>query len=229
MRRTRDLRVAAVVTFAFSVALAACSSSSGSGEASKTASQIASNSKAAMSDLTSVRIVGTVPSSGQRVRVAMTLTQGTSSGTFALDGGAMQLIVSGSNIYVRANESFWVNTAGVPASVAPRIADKWVTGLPSSATSGLTSSLSLKGFISSTFNNVTLTKGPLTTVGGQSAIPLTGSDGSVGYVAAEGSPYLLKVSAGTSSTKGSVVFSEFNDAKAPKVPTDAVNISALSL
>jgi len=233
MRRARDLCAAAVVTITFGVVLAACSSGGSSTTAStttspttnQTASEIAAASKAAMLSLSSVHVVGVVPSGGQRVAVNLTLTSSTSAGTFGIGGGALQVLVNGTTVYAMGTEGFWANTVGTPTAIAALLANKWVTGIPGTATSGLTSSLNLQSFINSIFNDVTLTKGPTTTVAGQSAIPLTGSDGSVGYVAAQGTPYLLKVTAGNSTTKGTLVLSQFNTAIPPAVPTNAVNFS----
>jgi hypothetical protein len=240
MGRARELGAAAAATITLSVALASCSSGGSSAETSTTttaatasqqssqsASQIAAASRAAMQSLTSARVVGIVRTGGQNVQTNMILTSSTSAGTFAFGKSAIEVLVSGDTAYARANEAFWVST-GAPAAIAARLADRWVTGIPSAATSGFTSQLSLQSFVSSTFNDVTLTKGPTTTVGGQSAIPLTVTNGVVGYVAAEGTPYLLKVTGGT-STKGTLFIDEFNSARTPTVPANPLNFSSLKV
>jgi hypothetical protein len=243
VKRLRDLSALGVAALACGIALAACSSGGASAPttttsgpqtstttasaANQSASEIAAASKAAMLGLSSVHIVGAARSGGQNVGIVFTLTSTTSSGIFAFPSGALEVLVDGSSVYARGTQSFWSGTVGTPAAVAGLLAGRWVTGIPAGSTSQLTSSLNLASFIGSIFNDVTLTKGPTTTVLGQSAIPLIGSDGSTSYVAAEGTPYLLKVTGG-SSAKGTIVLSRFNTATPPTVPTKAVNFATVS-
>jgi hypothetical protein len=161
------------------------------------------------------------------MQINLILTPSTSGGTFTTPTGSFELISTGTAAYMRANESFWHDQAGVPTATAQQLAGQWVTGLPKSDTASLTSTLDLKKVINQIFTSETLTKGSTTTINGTSAIPLTPKKGGVGYIAADGPPYLLMVTSPSSGAKGEITFSEFNTAKPPSVPTNALNIQTL--
>ena len=73
----------------------------------------------------------------------------------------------------------------------------------------------------------TIRKGAVTTVDGQSAIPLTDSSGNgTLYVANTGRPYLIEVKGGPKQS-GTIKFDEYESAKPPAVPTGAVNLDQL--
>lgn len=225
---------------ALAVGVAACGGSSGSGnagsggsgngEASKSVTQIGQDVAAAMKGLKSFHIAGSVTDSGQTIGIDLVVeNSGPGGGSMSMNGVTFQLVVNGSKVYFKGDQSFWEKTGGVNASVANLFAGKWVTGVPSSSDLQSLAQLTnvnsfVSGLTSSSSGGPNGTKGSVTTFHGQSALPIRSSDGTA-YVAASGAPYLLGFQGGS---QGSLTFDEFNSAAAPSVPTGAVDFGNLS-
>lgn len=217
---------------ALAVGVAACGGSSGSdnGEAAKSVKQIGHDVEAAMKGLKSFHISGSVTDSGQKIGLDLVVeSSGPGGGTMTMNGSSFQLVVNGSKIYFKGDQSFWQKVGGVNSSVAGLLAGKWVTGVPGSSDLQSFAQLTnvdsfVSGLASGSDNGSSGSKGSVTTFHGQSALPIKSSDGTA-YVAASGKPYLLGLQGGS---QGSLTFDQFNSATAPSVPSNAVDFGNLS-
>lgn len=243
-RRHTGAAVTVAAALALGGALAGCSSSSSSattttsGSSGSTASTgssttgvdataLAASTVKAMEGLTSFRAAGTVLSSGERLTVDLIVTPNSFKGTFTTSKGSFQIITIGSTVYMEGDQAGWAGM-GMPASMAPLLAGKWITGLPASTTSGLTGAFSTKQIFGSLGTSGAMTNVGTITVNGQQAVGLKGSDGSIGYVAATGTPYLLKAVSPNNGAQGSLTFSEFGTAPAPTAPANPVDLNSLA-
>jgi len=218
--------------------LAACSSTSSSGTtttgastvttgSSPDAAALAASSYKAMRALDTLRVSGSVVTSGQNLTVDMVLSQNGLQGSFTTSKGTFQLITIDNTVYMQADQAFWAGQ-GLPDATAQLLAGKWLSGLPASATKGLASSFTIDKVIGSLSSTGSVTEVGTSTVAGQSAVGLKGSDGSIGYVAATGTPYLLKVVSPDNGAQGSLTFSEFGTAPTPTAPAGAIDFSTLA-
>ncbi|HET6810100.1 MAG TPA: hypothetical protein VFH50_03750 [Acidimicrobiales bacterium] len=222
------------------VGLAACGGSGGSGsagsgppdngEAAKPVHQIGQDVEAAMKGLKSFHIAGSVTDTGQTIGLDLVVeNSGPGGGKMTIDGSAFQLVVNGSKIYFKGDQSFWQKAGGVNASVAGLFAGKWVTGVPgSSDLEGLAQLTNVNSFVSGlasgSDSGTNATKGAVSTFRGQRALPIRSSEGTA-WVAATGKPYLLALEGGS---QANLTFDEFNSAPAPAVPSNAVDFGNLS-
>jgi hypothetical protein len=237
-RRHAGAAFATVAVLAFGGSLAACGSSSSSGTTTTTGSTGSSTSSVdvnalvtssvkAMKGLSSLRAVGSIVSSGTNMTIDWTLTRTVSSGTFATSKGSFQIVTSGSTVYMQADQPFW-QSQGVPAATAQLMGGKWITGLPASDTSSITGSFSLSQLLGSLDQAGSVTSAGTSTVGGQQAIGVkSSSDGSVAYIAATGTPYLLQIVSPNNGAQGRITFSEFGTAPTPTIPANPVDFSTL--
>lgn len=98
-------------------------------------STIEQNAVAAIKALTSAHIVANITSadgasSSQPVAFDMTMdSSGQCTGTFSASGSTLGVVLVGGKTYIKASGDFWSRN-GAPASVLPKVADKWVSGLP---------------------------------------------------------------------------------------------------
>ena len=135
-----------VLSLAFlSLAVAACgggSSSSSSDEASKSARDIAADMSKALQGVRTYHVEGTEVDKDGRTRLAGDVTA-SGSVRFTLDVGAKraQIIVAGSQTFVKANRSYWLSQGGQSREqVAKLLADRWAK-VPESAAGGVKASL----------------------------------------------------------------------------------------
>ncbi len=137
--RFRVRRRSAWPLVALTVVLAGCgggSSTASTATASQPAARILAEAQAALGQVLSFHIVGRTIQSGRAAtisgdiqipgRLRVTLHQGQ---------GAAQIIVIGADVYLNANAPYFA-AQGSPATVASRIANRWVK-LPPGGTSGI--------------------------------------------------------------------------------------------
>lgn len=231
MRRAHSRLVALLLGgLGASIALTACGSSpsgsTSSGEPSKPASQIVKDAVAAMQTLSTVHLAGNVSQSGQNIGFNFVLTQSVGGGSMTLNGSQVQVVDDGSNAFIKGGAAFWQNVGGASPSFAKLIAGHWVTGFSAQDLKQLAQFANLRNLVGSfqPQSGSKLRKQPTKTFDGVSALPLKDTDGSIGYVAATGPPYILGLQGPPG--QGLLTFNEFNTAKAPTVPTNAVNFNS---
>jgi hypothetical protein len=223
-----------VAVLALGGGLTACSSSSSSTTTTNAstgtpadAAALSASSYTAMKALASFRVSGSIVTSGQNMTVDMVLTHDGFQGTFTTSKGTFQIVTLGNTVYMEADHAFWT-TEGMPDATAQLVAGKWLTGLPQSATKGLVNAFTINQLFGSLKSTGKVTEMGTSTIGGQSVVALKGSDGSIGYIAATGTPYLVKVVSPDKGAQGTVTFSELGTAPVPTAPAGAVDFSSLA-
>lgn len=201
------------------------SASGGSGEASKSSIQVVNDTFNAMRGLDRVHIAGNVNQNGQDITVDFVLSHTVGGGTMSMGGNTFQLIDNGTNAYLMGDANFWQHTAGADAATASLLAGRWITGFSGQDLKGISQLTNLDALLRGLNQSGKITKGTETTLDGRSVIELTSSDGGVGYVAATGPPYLLEIKGPPG--QGKIVFDQFNTARVPQVPTNAIDFSQI--
>jgi hypothetical protein len=213
------------------VALAGCggsSSSSGNGVASKSATDIVNEAKAAADSASSVHVSGSVKSAGSPVTLDLNLASGKGGkGELSQGGFTFKLILVGDTAYISGSSTFYKHLGGTAA--VQLLAGKWLKVPVSTGEFASFSSLTdMRKLIDTTLaSHGTLQKGATSTVGGQPAIAVTdATKGGTLYVATTGKPYPLQISKGGSES-GTISFGDWNAPVTIEAPANSVNLSEL--
>lgn len=210
-------------------ALAGCgSSSSGNNIASKSATEILTESKAAADSASSVHVSGSIKTGAAPVTIDLNLAAGKGArGEISENGASFKLILVGGTAYISGSPAFYRSLGG--AAAAQLLDGKW---LKASATSGefasFNSLANMRQLIDTTLAaHGTLTKGATSTVNGQQVIAVTDTNktGTL-YVATTGKPYPVAITKG-GSENGKIVFSNWNQPVTIAAPANAVDLSEL--
>ncbi len=204
------------------------SSSSDSGLASKSASQIVSAAQTAADSAHSVHVSGSIVNGSTPIALNMELVNGTGGrGRLSENGVSFELVEIGGYVYIKGSQAFYSHVAG-PAA-AQLLQGKWLkASAGGGAFASLTSLTNLRKLLGSTLaSHGALTKGATSTVEGQQAIAIKDATrGGTLYVATSGTPYPLQISKGGSGG-GKITFSHWNEPVTLKAPANAVNLSQL--
>ncbi len=209
--------------------LAGCGSSSSSNNvASKSATEILTESKAAADSAGSVHVSGTIKSGAAPVTIDLNLAAGKGArGEISENGASFKLILVGGTAYISGSKAFYRSLGG--AAAAQLLDGKW---LKASATGGefasFNSLANMRQLIDTTLAaHGTLTKGATSTVDGQEAIAVTDTNktGTL-YVATSGKPYPVAITKG-GSENGKITFSNWNQPVTITAPANAVDLSEL--
>jgi hypothetical protein len=211
------------------IVAAACggSTTSSSSESKKSAADIFADAKTAVTSASSYHVAGTADDNGDQLKFDVALSKGRSGGTIGTSGAMLQIVLSGGSLYLRGDAASWAKIAG-NESVAQLAAGKWIKAPASSpGFKDLATTLDPAQLVATVSAQGRITKGPVTTINGQKAVPLVDhGDGGTLYVAATGTPYILKiVDSKASGSAGSLTFDQFGTATVPPVPTNAVDFS----
>jgi hypothetical protein len=209
--------------------LAGCGgSSSGNNIASKSATEILSESKAVADSASSVHVSGSIKSGAAPVTIDLNLVAGKGArGEISENGASFKLILVGGTAYISGSPAFYRSLGGVAA--AQLLDGKW---LKASATSGEFASFNSLANMTQLINTTlaahgALKKGATSTVNGQQAIAITDTNktGTL-YVATTGKPYPVAITKG-GSENGKIVFDDWNQPVTITAPTNAVDLSEL--
>jgi len=210
-------------------ALAGCGSSSSSNNiASKSATEILTESKAAADSASSVHVSGSIKTGATPVTIDLSLAAGKGArGEISENGASFKLILVGGTAYISGSPAFYRSLGG--AAAAQLLDGKW---LKASATSGEFASFNSLGNMRQLIDTTlaahgTLTKGATSTVNGQQVIAVTDTNktGTL-YVATSGKPYPVAITKG-SSENGKIAFSDWNQPVTITAPANAVDLSEL--
>ena len=173
------------------------SPSSSSPLAGMTADQIAARAVSDLAAASSVRVSGTVTSSGETLGLNLTLVRGQGcQGTMNLAGkGQFGIVSDKSAIWIRPSDAFYQNE-GVSGAVLSQLSGKWLKVPPGASGFGGLSSLCDASSLAQGFakNETGFTKGPATTVNGQPAVQLSQTSKSTQvYVSDTASPQILHI------------------------------------
>lgn len=177
----------------------------------------------------SFTVVGSVGEGSQTVGIHVTASNSEAgTGTLTINGGTIQLVRSGSEVYFRANTAFWMKNGG--SSAASLFANKWVE---TAATTSDGTSFGRWLSASALFNHVfgqnppvgsTLKTVGSTTIAGKPVTVITSKNSRI-YVARNGTPYLVRVTAKNGT--GSLTFTGYNAVVPVTVPSGAINLDTL--
>ncbi len=185
-------------------ALAACTGGgSGAGASGPSAASTAANgveklsaqaildrSKAAAKSASWVHLTGTQADT----TLDLTVGKDTASGSVTQGGLTAQLLAVGGTTYIKGDKAFWDSSAGTGSGDV--LAGKWVVAgsTKGADTSGLDAFTDVGRAVDTILSpGGTVTKGGVSTVGGQRVVALTDSDGSTLYVALDGPPYPVRI------------------------------------
>ncbi|MEV6107697.1 hypothetical protein AB0M28_23795 [Streptomyces sp. NPDC051940] len=224
--RTRVLVVAGAITGL----LAGCSGGGG-GLADKPADEIGRAAVTAMKSATSLTMRGAItPPTGAASRLRLSVsTTGDCSGTIEAVSPPSQvrvLVVDGAS-YMKPDHRYLVANAGGPdrARVTERkIAGRWLKLDDRSGADefkGLCDLDELLAGLDPGKAGAKAEKGDEATVDGRRAIPITDRNGkqtTTAWVAAEGTPYILRLESRGGTDTGTITFSDFDSAKRPTSP-----------
>ena len=210
-------------------ALAGCGSSSSSNSiASKSATQIVSESKTAADGASAVHVSGALTSGGSPVTLDLNLVAGKGArGELSQNGASFKLILLGDTAYISGSPAFYRSLGGTAA--AQIFNGKW---LKASAKTGDFASFGqladMRKLIDSTLaGHGAVTKGSITVVNGQKVIAVNdGSKQGTLYVATTGKPYPIQLSKGGSES-GKITFDRWNQPVAIAAPAGAVDLAEL--
>jgi len=197
------------------------------GEAAKAPEAIVADAGQAMAQLSSVRLAGSITSGAKRISLNIVSSHGSGGGTMAVNGARFTMVVVPPDVYMRSDAASWTKLAH--NKVAGQLfAGKWLhTTTADKDFGGLSNLFDLSTFTNTSSADGPITKGPIRSYRGTKAIPLADTTkGSVVYVAATGTPYVLGI-VGTGKNRGEVVLSQFGTAKVPRAPRSSIDLSEL--
>jgi hypothetical protein len=210
-------------------ALAGCGgSSSGNNIASKSATQIVSESKAAADSASSVHVSGSIKTGSTPVTLDLNLAAGKGArGEISENGASFKLILVGGTAYISGSPAFYRSLGG--AAAAQLLDGKW---LKASATTGEFASFgslaNMRQLIDTTLAaRGVLAKGATSTVNGQQVIAITDTTKSgTLYVATTGKPYPVQITK-AGSESGRIAFDSWNQPVTITAPSSSVDLAEL--
>jgi hypothetical protein len=132
-------------------------------------------------------------------------------------------------VYIKANSDF-LKIARVPTTLCPKLCGKYMEA-PASQAKTMTGDISMSKLFGDLLSSLPhFARAGSTTIAGQQALVLHGSDGSTLDVAANGAPYPLRAIAPKSAKAGEITFGEWNAVPAITAPPagQVVNLSQLT-
>ena len=173
MKRTITALVALLIAFS----VAACGSSKSlSGESTST---LLKKSRAAVAKEKYVSISGKINESGKATSIDLHYVGDDSYGTIVLAGATIQLESVDGKTYIKPNDTFWKQqlSAAQAKVVTGLIGGRWIIADTANSNFAQLISLSHRDFLTKDMltpsSKTKVSKGKVTTVGGEKAIPLT--------------------------------------------------------
>lgn len=212
-------------------------SSSSNGIESMSVQQILAATKAAASAQKSVHVVGKVLESGATmVSMDLSLVKGLGGyGTIAMGKLSFQIVTTQTEMYLKADKSFWEMSGGPGA--AAMVGNRWVkmpVGQKDYADLGAMSDFTtMIGDVLKPSGSIT--KGATQTIAGQPALGLVDTDGSTLWVATTGDPLPILISSPASASAspqgagGGFAFSDWNKVADPVAPPTAETLDLSKL
>lgn len=212
------------------VTISACGGgSSSNGIASKPPDQIANAAFAAVQNVKSVHMAGTVLNQGTTMAVDLHLASGVGAkGDVSVGGLRLHIIDVGQSVYISAGPAFWQHFGG--AAAANLLQGRWLKAPASNPSFGSFSSLTdlHRLFAALQSSHGALVKGKTRTINGQQSIGLTDtSKGGTLYVATTGQPYPLELDNSAGGSGGRITFDRYNEQVSITPPANAIDISRL--
>lgn len=226
MRTTKALAGAALALGGL-LALTACADPAGTaGVAASSPSRLADQSAADILKATqaaalaqkSVHMVGTVTQGSDKLTMDLRLEKdGGATGTLDLAGATLQIVSTGTAVYIKGDKAYWTAEAG--AGAAELIGDSWVAATKSSDRAQFKDLIDYATALGGVLDPTgTVTKGSTSTVEGVDVVGI--KDGKAGtlWVAASGEPLPVLIDGGT---QGRVTFTEWGEKVVVTAPDPA--------
>lgn len=226
-RRGTTLGAAVLGAAALGTAAGACGGASSNGEAARSATQVLADAKAAMGRASSFHVSGHFAQQGTNIAIDLNLSPHRGGGTVTVSGATLDVVVSGTTIYLKADRQSWQKLTN-SASEAQLLAGRWIKAPTSNPDfSELASVADQKQLLGGITPEGSMTKRSGTTDwNGQPTVVLVDSTGSTIYVAATGAPYILYAQNTSRSQggQGSVTLDQYGSASVPAVPSGAISL-----
>ena len=200
--------------------------------------EIVAAARAAMADLESLKLAGSITADGQEIDLDIqTNADGDCAGSIGIAGGTAELLGVGGDIWFKPDTAFWEASAGAQADqIISLVGDKWVVvGEDDGFSEFCDVDELLEELISDEDDkDTTFTKGDVTDVDGGDAIPVESTEAedgaSTAYVLVDAPNYLVKIEKTEGEDTGSVTFSEFDETFEVEAPAedDTIDPSALN-
>src|SRR5262245_54935158 len=223
----RIVGIAAVTTVFM---LSACGSDSSYEDTSP--EDIASDVSDAMSDVSSLRMAGTLTQEGQSIDVDLAMAEsGNCEGSMSVEGqGSFELIVTDGAGFIKPDEQFW-QTQGGPqaAAIIEQVGDKWVavTGDMAQAAAVCDWNQFTSDFDGEENNDITEVTGTDEVDGAETVtVSFENDDGNPGvaHVLTDEPHYVVRIEV---EEQGDLTFSEFDEPVEPEAPTDTIDLAEL--
>ena len=186
--------------------------------------------KAAVADVKSVHVKGTINQSGQPLNLEVFVGSDAAQGSIGVGGGTMDLRLVDGITYFRGDAKVFA-AFGANAAQASLAASRWIKD---TSASGPASSFAAFLNRKQLFDNLLTPQGSVSTggsatVNGQKALILidNSSQGGKLYVAATGAALPLRI-ARTGDNGGQIDFTDYNAAVNVQAPSGAIDISQLA-
>lgn len=199
---------------------------SGDALADMTPTQIRDEVVAAMAQVKSLNMDGTLEAEGMSMDISMD-TEGRCQGTMEVQGGRADIVSDGTDMYMKGNEEFWIASSGEENPeqfLLDMFTDKWVRMANSAASTEEFCDLDtmLEEFVGSS-GAPDFTVDGTTTHNGTQAVRLAGDDGGTMLVA-NYAPYHLLEMVDVGDEAGEFTFSRYNEELKLEIPKDYVDI-----
>jgi len=227
------MRASALVFVLAAALLAGCGSSKKAAkpnrEASKPATQVLADARAAAMSASSTHIAGRVVSGGTPITLDLEMARGKGAkGSMSTNGLSFDLVRIGDTAYIQGSDAFYRHYAG--AGIAQLLHGKW---LKASIVKGRFRSLAPLTSVDLLFAGISSHHGKLvnrgeTTYHGAKVVEVRDtSDNSKLYVAATGKAYPVALVGGSKQESGAITFDNWNQHVSLSAPKDAIDISRL--
>ncbi len=191
---------------------------------SESAEQYVKAAAKALGSARSVRISGSISTSGVEHVDLVLFANGDLAGNVTVDGEVMQVRVVNGTDYFQAPAAYWEKVSKLPTATAKKLARYWVS-TPNSGSSGFGTSLDIKPLAAQLGAAPGLSIVGHETVDGRAAVGVKSSRGGVLWIATSGTPYPIEeVEPGSGG--GSLTFSGWNSFGLPTPPKQAVALSS---
>lgn len=158
----------------------------------------------------SLKLAGTVSESGTSYTIDLSFKRGQGcTGTVGLAGkGSFAITIIGSTAYLKPDDKFWRSYAGAEAStVIALVNGRYLKGATSDPNvAGLAKICDVNQLLGGLKAQGTISKGTVTTLGGQRVLPINDSKGGTMYVTDTSTPQIAVVDNPTGTDKGKVNF-----------------------
>jgi hypothetical protein len=223
----RVLVVVATALVSVLVAAPASAVDKQNGEAKRSPARVLADASVALSDLSSFKVAGSIRYQGKMVNLDVVATAGQGGGGTLQATGRFEFVVAAPNVYFRGDSTYWTKDQGADRAQADLVAGRWFRTTAASKDLGnIAQFVDVKHWSPVLYPaDGSYTKGSQRTFRGAPVVAV--HDGSkppaTVLVAATGKPYPLAILP-DNRRQGGLVFSSFDSASPPTVPTGATDV-----